>query len=175
MKAVRILKYFKFKDFDTTAHPSELGVVKTYLKGSKYKVAGTGERYMDKTFVFMLDKARDIIEKGWNTLHPDKKIVFNINSGYRSDLYNDSLTGSVVGSAHTLGLASDIAWSSYSDEQKEAMLKALYEVGFRRFGIANGFVHVDRSNATNGHPTPAVWDYAGVNTDIQNIQDIINL
>ena len=67
MKSVRLLKYFELKEFDTTALPSELGQVATYVnKYGQNKVVGSGEKNMDRTQLLRLDHARDIIEKGWN-------------------------------------------------------------------------------------------------------------
>lgn len=175
IKPKRLMKHFELKEFDTTAHSSELGNKETYVNAQgKNKVRYSGEKNMDKNFLAKIDKARDIIEKGWNKENPTKRIVFIITSGYRSPLYNDSISGSVKGSAHTLGMASDISWIAYDLEQKKAMLAALYEAGFRRFGTATSYVHADVSVPENGHPSPAVWGYPSVKY-VNGIEEIEQL
>jgi len=173
MKPIRLLKYFMLSEFDTGATTEEMGAKPTYTNSmGQVRVKNSGEKNMDKQFLNMLDSARGIIEKGWNKENPTKKIAFVITSGYRSPQFNSTLSGSVSNSAHTYGMAVDIAWSNYSTAQKEAILSALYEVGFRRFGTANSFVHVDSSDASNGHPTPASWGYP---TSKYSISEIANL
>jgi uncharacterized protein YcbK (DUF882 family) len=81
-------------------------------------------------------------------------IPFIITSGYRSQVYNDSLAESVPNSAHTKGLACDIALRS--DEDRRKIVHALVAVGFSRFGLGNSYVHVDDDTSK---PTPAVWTY----------------
>lgn len=175
IKPKRLLKYFELKEFDTTATPSQLGSSNIYVdKYGKNKVRYSGEKNMDKDFLFKIDRARDIIEKGWNKLNPSNKIYFAISSGYRSPEYNSTLN-TVSNSAHTFGKAADIAWSSYNEAQKEVILEALYEVGFRRFGIHPTFVHVDNADENTGHPTPAVWTYNKPNPIVSNIEQIASL
>lgn len=168
-----IMDYHVISEFDTPAHSSELGKVDTYFKNGKEYVKDSGKRNMDSQFLAMLDNARGEIERGWNKLNPSDRIIFRINSGYRSQVYNDSLKGSVPNSAHVLGKAVDIAWGGYSRAQKEEILAELYKQGFRRFGVANTFLHVDNADMSSGHPTPSVWTYSGVsNPPATNINDI---
>lgn len=175
LKPKTLLKYFELKEFDTTATSSELGKLDTYVSSNgQNKVRYSGEKNMDKDFLFKIDNARDIIDKGWNKLNPSNKIYFSITSGYRSPAYNSTLN-TVSNSAHTFGKASDIAWSAYSNAQKEVILEALYEAGFRRFGIHPTFVHVDNADENTGHPTPAVWTYSKPNPIVSNIQQIAAL
>lgn len=170
-----IMKHFDLSDFDTPATAEELGNVKTYHKGTKAYVSNSAKYNMDSRFLAMIDKARNEIQKGWNKLNPSDPIVFKINSGYRSPAYNDTLPNSVPNSAHTYGMASDISWAGYSEAQKLEMLKELYEAGFRRFGIGNSYVHVDNSDQSNGHPTPAVWTYGQSNPVVSSIEEIKSL
>ena len=81
---------------------------------------------------------------------------FRINSGYRTPAHNRKV-GGVGDSAHTGGWAVDI--HAMTDAEKKAICKALFDVGFRRFGIGKTFVHVDNDP---GKKTPAVWVYPGV-------------
>mgnify|MGYP003651097709 CR=1 FL=1 len=84
---------------------------------------------MDRSFLEMLDNARDIAD-----------IPFAINSGYRTKEHNAKV-GGVEGSSHTKGLACDIACSN--SIARFLIINALLEAGFTRIGIANNFIHVD--------------------------------
>lgn len=117
------MKYFTYAEFDSEGVP------------------GSG-RNMQKAFLTLLDKARDIAD-----------IPFRINSGYRTPEHNAEV-GGVSDSAHTRGYAADIAYHSL--ENRDSMLSALYAVGFRRFGIAQSYIHVDNDPSK---PSPAVWGY----------------
>lgn len=77
----------------------------------------------------MLDEAR---EKAF--------VPFIINSAYRSKEYeiNKGRTGT---SSHCKGLAVDVECDDSID--RFLMIKALIEVGFRRIGIYETFIHVD--------------------------------
>ena len=122
------LKYFKLSEFDS---PDEVG------SGSN----------MDATFLEMLDDAR-----GW------AGIPFKITSGFRTPSHNAYVGGVQAGlkskgSSHLFGYAADIACNNSSD--REIILNALIEAGFRRIGIAKTFIHVDNDPDKN----PAVWLY----------------
>lgn len=69
-------------------------------------------------------------------------IPFIITSGYRCEKHNDEV-GGVPTSAHTKGLAVDIAFKN--SNQCFKIVRALYDAGFRRIGInfAKSFVHCD--------------------------------
>lgn len=122
------MKYFKLSEFDS---PDEVG------SGSN----------MDATFLEMLDDAR-----GW------AGIPFKITSGFRTPSHNAYVGGVQAGlkskgSSHLFGYAADIACTSGAE--REIILNALIEAGFRRIGIANTFIHVDNDPDKN----PAVWLY----------------
>lgn len=118
------LKYFQLSEFDS---PDEKG------SGSK----------MQQSTLQMLDKAREAAG-----------VPFHINSGFRTQTYNDKLKDSVKNSAHLTGHAADIA---VTDTTRKRILKALYAQGFRRFGIGSRYVHVDNDSTKN----QAVWGYKG--------------
>lgn len=122
------MKYFKVSEFDS---PDEVG------SGSN----------MDATFLEMLDDAR-----GW------AGIPFKITSGFRTPSHNAYVGGVQAGlkskgSSHLFGYAADI--SCTSGAEREIILNALIEAGFRRIGIAKTFIHVDNDPDKN----PSVWLY----------------
>lgn len=90
---------------------------------------GSGKR-MNPDFIKKLNEARHLAG-----------IPFIINSGYRTQEYNDSLDNSKPDSSHIKGLAVDIAVGN--SRHRFIILKALIEVGFTRIGIGKGFIHVD--------------------------------
>ena len=96
---------------------------------------------MDQTFLRMLDEARGIAD-----------VAFIINSGYRSEEHNSAVGGS-ANSSHLRGYACDISCKKGID--RERIVNALMQVGFRRFGIAESFIHVDNDPDKN----PSIWLY----------------
>lgn len=125
-----------------------------YFKLSEFDspdAPGSGSKMQGSTLK-MLDKARGIAG-----------VAFKINSGYRTKAHNASLANSVANSSHLYGLAADIACTS---ETKEIILKALYQAGFRRFGIGNSFIHVDNDSSK---PQNAVWGYPSTSYTITKI------
>ena len=118
------------------------------FKISDFDSKGDGEKgsgvKMRVTTLQMLEKARSL-----------SGIPFTINSGYRTIRHNQEVKG-VPDSAHTRGYAADI--SATSKSKQVTMLKALYAVGFRRFGIYKTFIHVDNDP---DKPTPSIWAKGG--------------
>ena len=97
---------------------------------------------MDSQFLTKLETAREYAG-----------IPFRITSGYRTKERNSQVTG-VPDSAHTKGLASDIACSS--GRERCIILKALLDAGFNRIGVANTFIHVDNDPSK---PSDVIWTY----------------
>jgi len=122
------MKYFKLEEFNSPDLP------------------GSGSQ-MCPVFLFALDHARELYGK-----------PMKITNGFRTKEYGKLLQqrGYEVAtkSAHYVGAAADIACS---DVDLIEMLNACWEVGFRRFGIMGGAIHVD-SDATK--PRPTMWDYS---------------
>jgi len=147
------LKFFRMDEFDSPAQATDTG--EKYFKNGKQYLRGSGEVNMQMGFVKMLDKARKIIEDEWNANNPTQEIIFRVNSGYRTQGYNDSLSGSVPNSSHITGHAADISLKNYTDEQIGVVFNALNRVGFRRFGLGKTYVHVDNDASKNN----AVWNY----------------
>ncbi len=107
---------------------------------------GSG-KLMDAAFLQMLDDARGIAG-----------IPFRITSGFRTPSHNAYVGGvqpslKSKGSSHLFGYAADIACNNSAD--REVILNSLIRAGFRRIGIANGFIHVDNDPDKNA----AVWLY----------------
>lgn len=163
IKKVTTMKFFDLSEFDSPAIATIDTNDELYEKNGKPYIKGSGLKNMKVSHLSMLDKAREQVEKEWNKNYPDKKIVFSINSGFRTQHYNDSLKDSVKTSAHVSGLASDISLAGYTDEQIKVVLKALVDAGFKRFGLGKTYVHVDNDP---DKPTPAVWDYGYGSIDI---------
>lgn len=115
-----------------------------YFKLSEFDSKGKGEEgsgvNMQKSTLEMLDKARG-----------NANTPFVIRSGYRTAAHNEA-EGGVKGSAHTKGYAADI---TCTDATRDKILKALYNEGFRRFGIGNSYIHADNDPSL----PQTVWGY----------------
>ena len=76
-----------------------------------------------------------------------------INSGCRCRPYN-TLIGGNPNSEHMDGQAADIRIGNSA--QRREMVKLAWEAGFKRLGVANGFVHVDTDTYK---PQDRLWLY----------------
>jgi len=125
------MRYFQPEEFD--------------CKCSKCRTnnEGRGAEMMDDYFLQMLDDARH-----------KAGVPFRITSGYRCIAHNRSILGSVKDSAHTKGLAADIACSD--SRTRGYIIGALYEAGFNRIGIHEHFIHVDDDPSKDAD---VVWLY----------------
>jgi len=97
---------------------------------------------MDKHFLDLLDQMRE--EAG---------IPFIINSGFRTLNWNAKL-GTTPNSAHTRGLAADIA--APTSRERFLIVDAAIKAGIHRIGIGKSFVHVDIDGTL---PFPCLWLY----------------
>lgn len=136
---------FKFSEFDSPAIASQVldANLDTYQRGTRFYLAGTGEQNMDHAFLDMLQDART-----------RAAVPFKINSGYRTQVYNDSLRDSVPDSAHIKGHAADIATTS---ENQFQIAQALANAGFRRLGFARNYIHADN----DPDKIATTWNYRG--------------
>lgn len=122
------LKYFTFEEFDSPDLP------------------GSGEKYMDREFLQMLDEARGLCG-----------LQFKITSGYRSKNHNLKV-GGVSSSSHLVGRACDLVCTNTNKRYK--IIAALLEAGFTRIGVAKTFIHVDNDDFDHGGLKPdAIWTY----------------
>lgn len=113
-----------------------------YFKESEFTCkCGCGETVVSYDLLEMLDEARDFA-----------KTPFVINSGYRCKNHPESIKNPK--SSHIKGLAVDI---KCTDSKKRAIIiDALGYVGFKRFGIADTFIHTDIDNKKSN---PVIWLY----------------
>ena len=81
-----------------------------------------------------------------------------ITSGFRTPEHN-AIVGGAKNSAHLGGWAVDI--HAPTMVEKRELLKALYQVGFRRFGIMATAIHVDN----DPEKPQAVWSYPNTQAD----------
>jgi uncharacterized protein YcbK (DUF882 family) len=91
-------------------------------------VQGSGQM-MDKRILEMLDQARDKFDK-----------PIHITSGFRTPFWNGEVNG-VESSSHLKGLAADIHCDNSRDRHN--LINCLLDVGFKRIGVAEKFIHVD--------------------------------
>jgi hypothetical protein len=137
-------------------------IVRVFIPGDeKYQLAtnfqagefkckgGDWPWFVEPTLVEMLQLMRNRLGR-----------ALSINSAYRTPEYNAGINGATK-SKHIIGAAADLATP---DKMSSISLAGLaYAVGFRRIGVAHGFVHVDTA------PGEAYWAYTGdLKKDLQS-------
>lgn len=123
-----MLKHFNFEEFDCPT-----------LEGSGLPTTDGGKMCIN--FLHKLDEARELAG-----------VPFKITSGYRSPQHNLDVGGR-VGSSHIKGIAVDIA--CVNSHQRQKILTALIQVGFKRIGIGKSFIHSD----LDSDKPNAIWLY----------------
>lgn len=108
------LKHFQFSEFDCPY------------------VAGSGQKYMDREFVSMLDYARDV-----------SGLQFRIRKGYMSAQYAEK-KNEPTSSSHRIGRAAEIVCNHSGKRYK--IVASLLEAGFVRIGIGRDYVYVDNDD-----------------------------
>lgn len=101
-----------------------------------------GQEDMEPAFLSRLDEARGIAG-----------VPFVITSGYRCRKHNAQI-GGVEDSAHTWGVAADIA--ATSSERRYHIIRGLLEAGITRVGIGPDFIHAD---SDEDKPQSVAWLY----------------
>tara|TARA_A100001515_G_scaffold53491_1_gene42374 strand:- start:21 stop:395 length:375 start_codon:yes stop_codon:yes gene_type:complete len=101
--------------------------------------------HMNREFISLLDKARDIV---------DGQMIFKITSGYRTENYNDNVLKARIGSSHKLGLAVDIAYNG--SRERYLLINSLMSVGINRIGIGKTFIHCDVDSVKDQN---VIWTY----------------
>lgn len=100
---------------------------------------------MDQEFMENLDAIREMCG-----------FPFRITSGFRCPTHNSKVSSTGERGPHTTGKAVDIA--APSSEMRLKIMEAAQKRGFRRFGIARGFIHIDKLKKEDGFPE-GIWSY----------------
>lgn len=105
-----------------------------------------GRHDMNHAFLRRLDRARESAAVPF---------VITKGGGFRCEDYNDSI-GGVEGSAHTAGLAADLA--ATDSHTRFQIMRALFEHGMLRLGLNFDrlFIHVDGDDSK---PERVLWGY----------------
>lgn len=101
---------------------------------------GCGTNKIKPEFVTLLDELRE-----------RAGCTFVINSGYRCPTFDITLGGK---GNHTTGYAADIAVQN--SFIRHLILNACYEMGVKRIGVGQGFIHID---TLDNKPSPRTWTY----------------
>lgn len=131
-------------DFQTAKLPD--GYITQNFSYREFRCKHCGANEINTGFVQQLQKAREIAG-----------IPFLIMSGYRCPEYNQKYINqgeSIEQSAHTKGLAADIA--AVSSSTRWRIIVALFGAGFNRIGIGSTFIHVD---VDTEKPQDVAWTY----------------
>ena len=113
-----------------------------YFKKSEFTCkCGCGETVISDDLLYSLDEAREFA-----------KVPFVISSAYRCENHPESKKNPT--SSHIKGLAVDIKCTD--SKTRAIIMDSLGYVGFRRFGIAKSFIHVDIDNEKSN---PVIWLY----------------
>lgn len=88
-------------------------------------------------------------------IREDIKFPIIITSGYRTEEHNAKVGGKPR-SAHTLGVACDIALGGSMD--RYLLITSALKHGIKRIGIGDSFIHLDMSYSTE-HPQNVIWLY----------------
>ena len=118
----------------------------TYREFDQKGLEGSGEEFMDATFLANLDALRH--KCGF---------PFVITSGYRSPEHNNEISTTGFTGSHTQGLAADIAVSR--NNARIVLFNALEMGCFTGIGVdqkgEGRFIHLD----SMGREQPALWSY----------------
>ena len=133
------IKHFNIAEFDAQGEP------------------GTG-KHMRVSTLLKLDAAREIYGK-----------PITIRHGFRTvkaaERIRRSYPGAVKNSAHENGYAVDLAPTAgfKTIEDWLVFLEALWNAGFRRFGIMANTIHTDDDPKRT---SPAIWEYSSTSPNV---------
>lgn len=113
-----------------------------HFQRSEFLCPCCGNEDMEPAFLARLDEAREIAG-----------VPFVITSGFRCRKHNAEI-GGVEDSAHTWGVACDIA--ATSSPRRYHIIRGLLAAGFRRLGIGSDFIHADMDE---DKPQDVIWTY----------------
>ena len=126
IEIIHSFNYFKFEEFDQPGMP------------------GSGKEFMDIRLIMILDNMRH-----------RSQLPYKINSGYRSQEYNDTLKNSSKNSSHIKGKAVDI--SAPDSKTRYSIIEAALHFGIQRIGIGASFIHIDIDDKDK--PAEVCWIY----------------
>ena len=126
IEIIHSFNYFIFEEFDQPGMP------------------GSGKEFMDIRLIMILDNMRH-----------RSQLPYKINSGYRSQEYNDKLTNSSKNSSHIKGKAADI--SAPDSKTKYSIIESALHFGIQRIGVGSNFVHVDIDDREKA--AKVIWTY----------------
>ena len=126
IEIIHSFNYFKFEEFDQPGMP------------------GSGKEFIDIRLILILDNMRH-----------RSQLPYKINSGYRSQEYNDTLKNSSKNSSHIKGKAVDI--SAPDSKTRYSIIEAALHFGIQRIGIGSSFIHIDIDDKDK--PAEVCWIY----------------
>ncbi len=113
-----------------------------HFKHYEFDCPHCGKLFISEKLLLLLNELRERINK-----------PLIITSGFRCIEYNRRI-GGVPNSAHTKGLAVDIACETSTD--RFYIVSFATQLGFRRIGINKRFIHLDIDESK---PKPVIWLY----------------
>lgn len=114
----------------------------SYFKDSEFKCPDCGVVIVSAWLIHLLNRVREAYGK-----------PMHVNSGYRCKKYNKKVGGK-PNSAHRRGTAADIQCNNSAD--RYTLLRLAYEVGFKRIGVGDTFLHFDVDGEL---PIEVLWVY----------------
>lgn len=105
---------------------------------------GCGQMKMDPGFMDKLVSLR-------RALGP-----LSLTSAYRCPSHNAKVSSTGLSGPHTTGRAVDIRANS---RMKYKILAEARKMGFTRFGVAKGFIHIDDLTEADGFDEDVIWTY----------------
>jgi zinc D-Ala-D-Ala carboxypeptidase len=109
---------------------------------SEFACPCCGQNDISRPFVGLLDQARELVG-----------VPFRVSSGYRCQAHNRQ-AGGRPGSEHLVGLGADIL--AADSETRFLIVSAALQVGIRRIGLHEHFVHLGASRL---HPPDVLFLY----------------